>query len=175
MLIIRSNSINTASGIVFCVSDRRLGRLKGCSFSTCTPNGHLQRVLHLHTGRSLNREYYTCTPNGHLQRILHLHTGWSLNREYYTWTPNGHLQRILHLHTERSLTENTTPAHRLNWEYMYIYIYIFTAIGLLPGGSGYFTYKQNMKLVTTRFKTGELHEKTVVATWNLGNHLSICF
>jgi len=125
VLIIRSNSINTASGIVFCVSDRRLGRLKGCSFSTCTPNGHLQRVLHLHTGRSLNREYYTCTPNGHLQRILHLHTGWSLNREYYTWTPNGHLQRILHLHTERSLTENTTPAHRLNWEYMYIYIYIY--------------------------------------------------
>jgi len=28
-------------------------------------------------------------------------------------------------------------------------IYLFTAIGLLPGGSDYFTYKQNMKLVTT--------------------------
>ena len=27
------------------------------------------------------------------------------------------------------------------------YIYLFTAIGLLPGGSGYFTCKQNMKLV----------------------------
>jgi len=25
-------------------------------------------------------------------------------------------------------------------------IYLFTAIGLLPGGSGYFTCKQNMKL-----------------------------
>jgi len=33
----------------------------------------------------------------------------------------------------------------------------------------------NMKLVTTKFKSGELHEKHVVATWNLGNHLSICF
>jgi len=31
-----------------------------------------------------------------------------------------------------------------------------------------------MKLVTTEFKSGGLHEKHVVATWNLGNHLSIC-
>jgi len=32
-----------------------------------------------------------------------------------------------------------------------------------------------MKLVTTKFKSGGgLHEKHVVATWNLGNHLSIC-
>ena len=56
-----------------------------------------------------------------------------------------------------------------------IIIIIFTAIGLLPSGSGYFTYIQNMKLVTTKFKSGRLHEKHVVATWNLGNHLSICF
>ena len=53
-------------------------------------------------------------------------------------------------------------------------IYLFTAIGLSPGGSGYFTCKQNMKLVTIRFKSGGLHEKHVVATWNLGNHLSVC-
>jgi len=33
----------------------------------------------------------------------------------------------------------------------------------------------NMKLFTTKFKSGGLHEKHVVATWNLGNHLSICF
>ena len=49
------------------------------------------------------------------------------------------------------------------------------AIGLLPGSSGYFTCIQNMKLVTTKFKSGGLHEKHVVATWNLGNHLSVCF
>jgi len=55
-----------------------------------------------------------------------------------------------------------------------IYIYLFTAIGLSPGGSGYFTCKQSMKLVTTGFKSGGLHEKHVVATWNVGNHLSIC-
>jgi len=54
------------------------------------------------------------------------------------------------------------------------FIYLFTAIGLLTGGSGYFTCKQNTKLVTTRLKSGGLHEKHVVATWNLGNHLSIC-
>ena len=53
-------------------------------------------------------------------------------------------------------------------------ILLLTAIGLSPGGSGYFTCKQNMKLVTTRFKSGGLHEKHVVATWNVGNHLSIC-
>ena len=51
---------------------------------------------------------------------------------------------------------------------------LFTAVGLSPGGSGYFTCKQNMKLVTTRFKSGGLHEKHVMATWNLGNRLSIC-
>ena len=28
-----------------------------------------------------------------------------------------------------------------------------------------------MKLVTTEFKSGGLHEKHVVATWNLGNRL----
>ena len=56
----------------------------------------------------------------------------------------------------------------------YIIIYLFAAIGLLPGGSGYFTCQQNMKSVTTKFKSGRLHEKHVVATWNLGNHLSIC-
>ena len=32
-----------------------------------------------------------------------------------------------------------------------------------------------MKLVATKFKLGGLHEEHVVATWNLGNHLSICF
>ena len=34
---------------------------------------------------------------------------------------------------------------------------------LLPGGSGYFTCIQNMKLVTTEFRSGGLHEKHVVA------------
>ena len=31
-----------------------------------------------------------------------------------------------------------------------------------------------MKLVTNKFKSGGLHEKHVVATWDLGNHLRIC-
>ena len=70
-----------------------------------------------------------------------------------------------------------SPSHRplqLNCRKLTFIIYLFTAIGLLPAGSGYFTCKQNMKLVTTRFKSGGLHEKHVVATWNVGNHLSIC-
>ena len=31
-----------------------------------------------------------------------------------------------------------------------------------------------MKLVANKFESGGLHEKHVVATWNLGNQLSIC-
>jgi len=57
--------------------------------------------------------------------------------------------------------------------YLIIIIYLLTAIWLSPGGSGYFTCKQNMKLVTTRFKSGGLHEKHVVTTWNVGNRLSV--
>ena len=58
-----------------------------------------------------------------------------------------------------------------------IIIILFTAIGLSPGGSGYFTCVRNMNLVTTtrKFKSGGLHEKHVVATWNLGIHLSTYF
>jgi len=48
------------------------------------------------------------------------------------------------------------------------------AIGLSPSGSGYFTCKQNMNLVTNKFKSGGLREKHVVATWNPGNLLRIC-
>ena len=33
---------------------------------------------------------------------------------------------------------------------------------------------KTMKLVTTEFKSGGLHEKHVVATWSVGNRLSIC-
>jgi len=58
--------------------------------------------------------------------------------------------------------------------YLIIIIIILTAIGLSPGGSGYFTCIQNIKLVTTKFKSGGLHAKHVVATGNVGNYLSIC-
>jgi len=51
---------------------------------------------------------------------------------------------------------------------------LLTEIGLSPGGSGYFTCIQNMKLVTHKFKWVRLHEKHVVATWDLRKHLSIC-
>jgi len=45
---------------------------------------------------------------------------------------------------------------------------------LSPDDSGYFTCIQNIKSVTTEFKSGGLHEKHVVATWNVENRLSIC-
>ena len=74
-------------------------------------------------------------------------------------------------HTFKNLKKKI---YNCNANICFIYIYLFTAIGLLPGGSGYFTCKQNMKLVTTRFKSGGLHEKHVVAIGNVGNRLSIC-
>jgi len=40
---------------------------------------------------------------------------------------------------------------------------LFTAIGLSPGGSGYFTCMQNIKSVTNIFKSGGLYEKLIVA------------
>jgi len=52
-------------------------------------------------------------------------------------------------------------------------IIILTVTGLSPGGSGYFTRAQIEKKVTRKFKSGGLHERHVVATWKLGNHLSI--
>jgi hypothetical protein len=64
------------------------------------------------------------------------------------------------------------PVSRIN--IIIIIIYLLTAIGLSPGGSGYFTCIKNMKLVTNKFKSGGLHEKHVVATWNVGNRLSVC-
>jgi len=75
-------------------------------------------------------------------------------------------------HRLARLAAPTAATHSAITEFFYIYL--FTAIWLLLGGSDYFTCKQNMKLVTTKFKLGGLHEKHVVATWNLGNHLSIC-
>ena len=55
-----------------------------------------------------------------------------------------------------------------------IIIIFINCNGLSPGGSGYFTCIRNMKLVINKFKSGGLHEKHVVATWNVGNHLSVC-
>jgi len=76
------------------------------------------------------------------------------------------------MHVPAALTQGKKPCtHCIGG---YNNIYLFTANGLLPGGSGYFTCKQNMKLVTNKFKSGELHEKHVVATWNVGNRLSVC-
>jgi len=44
-----------------------------------------------------------------------------------------------------------------------IIIIIIYSIGLLSGGSGYFACIQNMIFITTKFKSGGLHEEHVVA------------
>jgi len=57
-----------------------------------------------------------------------------------------------------------------------IIIYLFTAVGLSPGGSGYFTCKENMKLITTKFKSGWLHAKACsgnLESWEISQHLLI--
>ena len=82
---------------------------------------------------------------------------------------------FLNPHIGLSLTENTVPdAASIQLASLLLLLLLLTAIGLSPGGSGYFTCIQNMKLVTNKFKSGGLNEKQVVATLNLGNCLSIC-
>jgi len=44
---------------------------------------------------------------------------------------------------------------------LFLSLLLLTAVGLSHGDSGYFTCIQNMKLVTTKFKSGGLHEKHV--------------
>jgi len=64
--------------------------------------------------------------------------------------------------------------NQLNAQILIIIIIIIIAIGLLPGGSGYFTCKQNMKMVTTKFKSGGLHVKHVdgnLESWEPSRHL----
>ena len=78
------------------------------------------------------------------------------------------------LHTRIQNNNTLYTSNFFLFSYKLIIIYLFTATGLSPGGSGYFTCKQNTNLVTTRFKSGGLHEKHVVATWDLGNNFSIC-
>ena len=50
---------------------------------------------------------------------------------------------------------------------------LLTAIGLLPGGSS-FVHAHSYEKGTKNLKPGGLHEKHAVATWSLGNQLSIC-
>ena len=63
---------------------------------------------------------------------------------------------------------------RLSWNF---YIYnnnnILTAIRLLPGDSSS-VHAHNYEKGATNLKPGALHEKHAVATWSVGNHLSIC-
>ena len=52
--------------------------------------------------------------------------------------------------------------HFTNFIIIVIIIIIISAIGFSPGGSGYFTCTQNMKLVTNKFKSGGLHDKRFI-------------
>ena len=67
---------------------------------------------------------------------------------------------------------------KLSCEYsMYITIIIIIIINckwFFTRWQWLFYIIQNMKFVTNIFKSGGLHEKHVVATWNLGSNLSIC-
>ena len=72
-------------------------------------------------------------------------------------------------------SDSRTHPHACISPHIFIfYIYLFTAIGLSPDGSGYFTCIIYMKLVTNKFKSAGLHKKHVVVTGNVGNRLSIC-
>ena len=73
-----------------------------------------------------------------------------------------------------ALKKKNPPRSRILLEKLTIIIIFIYCSWVVTRWQCYFTRIQNMKLVTTAFKSGGLHEKHVVATWNLGNHLSIC-
>ena len=105
----RSNCINTASGIVFSISDRPVCRLRRDWFLLN------QFLLNLHTGRSLTEEIVPSqsVPSQPAHRtVTYRGTGSFSISSFSTCTPDGHLQMnwfLLNLHTGRSLTENTIP------------------------------------------------------------------
>ena len=76
-----------------------------------------------------------------------------------------HKSKVLFFKQEKRLNENK------KWN---IYDQPLETTLEINCGCGYFTCIQNMKLVTNKFNSGGLHEKHVVATWNVGNHLSVC-
>jgi hypothetical protein len=52
---------------------------------------------------------------------------------------------------------------------------LLTAIGWIPGGSGYFKCIQNVTLITTKLNSRGLHEKHVVALGKLGTTSAFAF
>jgi hypothetical protein len=74
-----------------------------------------------------------------------------------------------------SSSSSSSSSNNNNNNYYYYYYYYLLQLGCHPVAVVFFTCIQNMKLVTNKFKSGGLHEKHVVATWNHGNHLNICF
>jgi len=112
----RSNCINTASGIVFSISDRPVCRLRRDWFLLN------QFLLNLHTGRSLTEEIVPSqsVPSQPAHRtVTYRGTGSFSISSFSTCTPDGHLQRnwfllsqfLLNLHTGRSLTEELVLSH----------------------------------------------------------------
>ena len=79
-----------------------------------------------------------------------------------------------HIYISRLPVSDFLTSHHRILIFILLLLLLLTAIGFSPGGSGYFICTQILKKeVTRRFKSGGLHEKHVVATWKLGNHLSI--
>jgi hypothetical protein len=113
---------------------------------------------------------------GFCERFLHMCGAWECFYDFivlFRETINGTVNQKIMLTVPskiqfniRMISQHTSGCH---------FIYNNNNNIYLPGGIGYFTCIQNMKLITAKFKSEGLYEKHVVATWNLGNHLSICF
>ena len=124
--------------------------------------------------RSLFLVQSVCSPPPPQQHVLY-HTDSSLRLNCkISFFARGSFISDDAQHGSNGCRGNQVGTHSITHVLLLLLLLLFTAIGLSPGGSGYFTCIQNMKLVTTKLNSGGLHENHVVATWNLGNHLSIC-
>ena len=86
-----------------------------------------------------------------------------------------------HLHfyrgADKSLARPTSPCILFDVENISFFLFVNCHWVIAPWQWLYYMYtnmeREEKKNVTGKFKSGGLHEKHVVATWKLGNHLSI--
>ena len=105
------------------------------------------------------------------RRDTHFTGGWVGGRSgRENFVPTGIRSRTVQPVVSRYTDWGTRPTAVYNNNNIYL-----LKLGCHPVAVFILHVNKAWNLVTTKFKLEGLHEKHVVATWNLGNHLSICF
>jgi len=103
----------------------------------------------------------------HTYTQTHTHAQTHVHTTKHTFT-HPHMHTYIHINTH-------TQAHIHIKIHTYTRTHVHTHTPIYTHTSHIRTCKQSMKFFTSSFTSGGLHEKHVVANFNLGNLLSICF